>query len=217
MVKRAKSRVSWKRFAHYTCFFQAVERVRSMPLRQHYVATGYVYDRETDSFLLILHKKLGKWLPPGGHLEEGEVPHQGALRELQEETGLRGRIVNLLQTPDVATPSVAQFFSPFCILREIIPATPREDEHVHIDFVYAIEIERADALRIRAEEISQARWIPSQEIPTLETFENVKRVCKAISDLQQRASLFREETLLPELPLELSPTHFPPLDAEQIL
>jgi len=188
-----------------------------MPLRQHYVATGYVYDRETDSFLLILHKKLGKWLPPGGHLEEGEVPHQGALRELQEETGLRGRIVNLLQTPDVATPSVAQFFSPFCILREIIPATPREDEHVHIDFVYAIEIERTDALRIRAEEISQARWISSQEIPTLETFENVKRVCKAISDLQQRTSLFREETLLPELPLELSPVQSLPLDAEQIL
>jgi 8-oxo-dGTP diphosphatase len=188
-----------------------------MPLRQQYVATGYVYDRETESFLLILHKKLGKWLPPGGHLEEGEVPHQGALRELQEETGLRGRIVNLLQTPDVATSSVAQLFTPFCILREIIPASLHEDEHIHIDFVYVIEIERADALKIRTEEISQARWISSQEIPTLETFENVKQVCKAISNLHQRTSFFRKETLLPDLPLELSPIPFPPLDAEQIL
>jgi ADP-ribose pyrophosphatase YjhB (NUDIX family) len=188
-----------------------------MALRQHYVATGYVYDRETDSFLLILHNKLGKWLPPGGHLEEGEVPHQGALRELREETGLRGRIVNLLQTPDVATYSVAQLFTPFCILREIIPASLHEDEHVHIDFIYVIEIERADVLKIHTEEISQARWISSQEIPTLETFENVKRVCKAISNLQQRTSFFREETLLPDLPLELSPAHFLPLDAEQIL
>src|SRR5581483_8304957 len=135
-----------------------------MGLRQHYVATAYVYNRETDSFLLILHKKLGKWLPPGGHLEEGEVPHQGALRELREETGLQGRIVNLLHTPDVATYSVARLFTPFCVLREIIPAGLHDGEHVQIDFIYVVEVEYADALRVRMEEASQARWVPSQQI-----------------------------------------------------
>lgn len=188
-----------------------------MALRQHYVATGYVYDRETDSFLLILHKKLGRWLPPGGHLKEGEVPHQGALRELREETGLRGRIVNLLQTPDVATCSVAQLFTPFCVLREIIPAGLREGEHIHIDFIYVMEIDRADAIRISTEEATQARWFSSREIATLETFENVRQVCKTISGLQRKSSFFREEALLHALPPELSPTRFPHLDVEQIL
>lgn len=188
-----------------------------MTLHQHFVATAYVYDRETDSFLLILHKKLGKWLPPGGHLEDGEVPHQGALRELREETGLRGRIVNLLDTPDVATPGVAQLFAPFCVLREIIPAGLHEGEHIHIDFVYVIEIDYAEAVRLRVQEVSQARWISSQELATLETFENVKQVCKAINRLQQRTRLFRQETLLYDLPTELSPSQFLPLDVEQIL
>lgn len=189
-----------------------------MALRQHYVATGYVYDRETDSFLLILHNKLGRWLPPGGHLEEGEVPHQGALRELREETSLRGRIVNLLQTPDVSTYSVAQLFTPFCVLREIIPAGLHEGEHIHIDFIYVMEVDRADVVRVSTKEATQARWFPVREIATLETFENVRQVCKVISDLQRRASFFREEeVLLHTFPLELSPAHFPPLDAEQIL
>jgi len=188
-----------------------------MAMRQQYVATGYVYDRETDSFLLILHNKLGRWLPPGGHLEDGEVPHQGALRELREETGLRGRIVNLLQTPDVATYSVAQLFTPFCILREIIPAGLHEGEHLHIDFIYVMEIDRADVIRVSTEEASQARWFPSREIATLETFENVRQICKAISALHRRVTALSEETLLHTLSLELSPAGFPPLDGEYIL
>jgi ADP-ribose pyrophosphatase YjhB (NUDIX family) len=53
-----------------------------MVSHNHYVATSYVYDRNTDRFLLIWHKKLGKLLPPGGHLNSEEEPHKGAQREL---------------------------------------------------------------------------------------------------------------------------------------
>src|SRR6267154_1476348 len=63
---------------------------KEIPVRSHYVATGYIYDRKNKHFLLIEHKKLGVWLAPGGHLEEGEEPHQGALREVREEIGLEG-------------------------------------------------------------------------------------------------------------------------------
>jgi ADP-ribose pyrophosphatase YjhB (NUDIX family) len=38
--------------------------------------------------LLIRHKSLGIWLQPGGHVEPGESPWDGALREADEETGL---------------------------------------------------------------------------------------------------------------------------------
>ena len=37
----------------------------------------------------------GKWTLPGGGIEFGEDPRDGALRELQEETGLRGEILDL--------------------------------------------------------------------------------------------------------------------------
>ena len=38
--------------------------------------------------VLHLHKRLNIWLQPGGHIEHGETPAQGALREAREETGL---------------------------------------------------------------------------------------------------------------------------------
>ena len=37
--------------------------------------------------LLHLHKRLGLWLQPGGHIDEGETPEEAALREVREETG----------------------------------------------------------------------------------------------------------------------------------
>ena len=38
--------------------------------------------------VLHLHKRLGLWLQPGGHIDPGETPWDAALRETREETGL---------------------------------------------------------------------------------------------------------------------------------
>lgn len=152
-----------------------------MILRNHYVATGYVYDSDTDKFLLILHQKLGKWLAPGGHLDEGEEPHKGVLREVLEEIGIQGRVTDLLATPVVGTPTVPQLPTPFCILHEKIAAGLQDEEHMHIDFVYVIEIDVAASLNLHPLEVAHAQWIAAEEIDGLDTYENVKSVCRAIS------------------------------------
>jgi 8-oxo-dGTP pyrophosphatase MutT (NUDIX family) len=41
--------------------------------------------------LLHRHKRLGRWLQPGGHLDPGELPSEAAVRETHEETGLTAR------------------------------------------------------------------------------------------------------------------------------
>lgn len=38
--------------------------------------------------VLLLHRRLGIWVQPGGHLEVGETPWEAARREAIEETGL---------------------------------------------------------------------------------------------------------------------------------
>ena len=41
--------------------------------------------------VLHLHKRLGLWLQPGGHIDPGEHPSAAAVREGREETGLAVR------------------------------------------------------------------------------------------------------------------------------
>ncbi len=41
--------------------------------------------------VLHKHKRLGIWLQPGGHIDDGESPGDAALRECLEETGLRAK------------------------------------------------------------------------------------------------------------------------------
>jgi 8-oxo-dGTP pyrophosphatase MutT (NUDIX family)/GNAT superfamily N-acetyltransferase len=53
----------------------------------HVTGSGIVVGRR--GVVLHRHKRLGSWLQPGGHVEAGESPAQAALRECEEETGLR--------------------------------------------------------------------------------------------------------------------------------
>lgn len=56
-----------------------------------FTATAWLWYQE--KILLIHHKKLGIWLAPGGHVDEHELPHQAAEREMWEETGIRVKAI----------------------------------------------------------------------------------------------------------------------------
>ena len=58
-------------------------------------AEVWVFDEELSRILLVKHR-WRRWVPPGGRVEVGETPREGASRELLEETGLR---VELLPEP----------------------------------------------------------------------------------------------------------------------
>lgn len=55
---------------------------------RHVTASAIVVSDDGGSVVLHLHKRLGMWLQPGGHVDAGESCAQAALREAVEETGL---------------------------------------------------------------------------------------------------------------------------------
>jgi 8-oxo-dGTP pyrophosphatase MutT (NUDIX family) len=78
--------------------------------------------------LLHHHRKLGMWLPPGGHIERDELPDEAAVREVFEETGIRVELVGE-RREDIEDP--VQLFRPAGIqLENIGPG------HQHIDLIY---------------------------------------------------------------------------------
>lgn len=54
--------------------------------------------RDGDKFLMGPTNKDGRWTMPGGKIEDGESAHQGALRELAEETGINAGKMKFLGT-----------------------------------------------------------------------------------------------------------------------
>jgi 8-oxo-dGTP pyrophosphatase MutT (NUDIX family) len=103
-----------------------------METTRHFVATVYVVN--DGATLLHEHRKLDLWLPPGGHIDRDELPHEAAIRETREETGLD---VELLQEPDdVTSPTVESLPEPAHLLLEDINVSKSGVGHQHIDFVY---------------------------------------------------------------------------------
>jgi 8-oxo-dGTP diphosphatase len=99
---------------------------------KHFTATAFVV--RGDATLLHWHKRLGQWMPPGGHIEPDEEPGEAALREVLEETGLACEIVQVGERHDFVYPE--QLPTPYTILLEDIPGP--DEPHKHIDLIYFV-------------------------------------------------------------------------------
>jgi 8-oxo-dGTP pyrophosphatase MutT (NUDIX family) len=57
----------------------------------HLTASAVILDPTRRALLLVLHRKVGRWLQPGGHCEPGDASlGAAALREASEESGIGG-------------------------------------------------------------------------------------------------------------------------------
>jgi ADP-ribose pyrophosphatase YjhB (NUDIX family) len=127
------------------------------PTREFTVAVFVVHG---DRVLLHFHRKLGMWLPPGGHIEPNELPDDAAIREVWEETGVRARLIGEraleLEYPRQLTiPAGIQ-------VEDIAPG------HQHIDLVYFAVADGDDA-RLAPEEARElgADWYALDALPQL--------------------------------------------------
>lgn len=93
--------------------------------RDFTVATFVV---QRDSVLLLWHRKLQMWLPPGGHIEPNELPDDAAVREVMEEAGVD---VVLVGDRGVSVGRPRALVQPAGIQLE-----PIRPNHEHIDLIY---------------------------------------------------------------------------------
>lgn len=145
---------------------------------KHNATTVYIITQEQPSRVLLLHhKKLNKWLPPGGHQERHENPYEAAIREVKEETGID--ISNNLSTPQSLDARVLSLPLPMFILEEKIDAHKDQLEHFHIDMIYVVRVSHQQIIRQETES-QDIGWFTQEEVEALDTFENVKSIVKTL-------------------------------------
>ena len=155
---------------------------RKRPMQKHFTATAFIVDSQNRT-LLLWHKRLGRWMPPGGHVDENETPEETARRECKEETGLDVEIVGDAQenlfahNPDEGS----MLKKPIALLLENIPVSEERGEpaHQHMDFLYlARPLDESQTPVLLEEEGADMRWFTKEDIEVLseetEIFSNVK-------------------------------------------
>jgi 8-oxo-dGTP pyrophosphatase MutT (NUDIX family) len=107
-----------------------------------------------------------EWCLPKGHLEGTETPEQAAVREIEEETGIRGRIVAELGTIDY-------WFSV-------------EGRRIHKTVHHYLLEATGGELTIEGDPDAEAvdvAWVPLTELGTRLAFPNERRIARTARSL----------------------------------
>jgi 8-oxo-dGTP pyrophosphatase MutT (NUDIX family) len=108
-----------------------------METTRHFTATLYiVHDGAT---ALHSHPGLGIRLPPGGHVDRDELPHETALREAREETGLDPTL--LTDHREIGSETARSLPRPRHLMLADVNRLGDHVGHQHIDHVYFATVE----------------------------------------------------------------------------
>jgi 8-oxo-dGTP pyrophosphatase MutT (NUDIX family) len=131
----------------------------------HITCTGLVLAPDGARLLLVHHRRLNRWLLPGGHVEPQDSDiWDAARREVIEETGAQ-----LL--PDAAPPLAGMDVHG-------IPSNSREPYHLHHDLLFAFRAASGDVLA--SPESRDVAWSTPAEFDRYDLPGNVRRAYRRI-------------------------------------
>lgn len=116
----------------------------------HITASAWITDESAANVLLLHHKKLDRWLQPGGHADGEEDVVVVATKEVMEETGLKTFL--------------HKHHGLFDIDIHLIPARNEFPEHYHYDIRFLLQADFTTEL-IVSDESHALKWFPMEEVP----------------------------------------------------
>ena len=144
--------------------------------------TGYIIRTDMDEprILLHMHRKLGKLMPVGGHIEMTETPWQSIIHELREESGYDIAELCILQPKDRLRSLSDVPLHPYPLA--MLTADYFDEEpgrHFHDDIAYAFVAGGEPAGLPEEGESLDIRWLTATDLvalPASEIFANVREI-----------------------------------------
>jgi 8-oxo-dGTP pyrophosphatase MutT (NUDIX family) len=141
-------------------------------LEGHLTGSAVVVSADGSRLLLLHHRKLARWLQPGGHASPGESSGvEVARREAVEETGLDGLALH----PRAPRPLDVDVHE--------IPARGEEPAHHHLDLRYLFVAPEGAEARHDPEESLALRWFAWPELAGLDLDPGLRRALAKVREL----------------------------------
>jgi 8-oxo-dGTP pyrophosphatase MutT (NUDIX family) len=134
----------------------------------HITGSAFIVDQNREFTLLTHHAKLNKWLQPGGHADGDENVMRVAMREAEEETGLKYFTIS---SPNI-----------FDLDIHLIPGRKDFPEHYHYDIRFLFTASKDEPLII-TEESHDLGWKKITDIKMLtENNPSMVRMARKVSE-----------------------------------
>jgi 8-oxo-dGTP pyrophosphatase MutT (NUDIX family) len=127
----------------------------------HFTGSAFVVDADAQRTLMLLHRKVQRWLQPGGHADGDANLAAVALKEATEETGIEGLRVD----PRPVDLDIHRFVS------------ANETRHLHFDVRFLVVAPRG-AVEQRNHESEELRWVTEAELPGLGVHDELRRLAQ---------------------------------------
>jgi 8-oxo-dGTP pyrophosphatase MutT (NUDIX family) len=147
-----------------------------------FTTSAFIMHPTKPELLFLLHRKLGKWLQPGGHVELDENPLQALYHELEEETGLCPDEYAIIEPFEGPRPSGNSIRLPLPLY---LNEHPFNETHNHIDLCYLVRA-KTDRLTDNPDGAAAIGWLDLEAIDKLyqegQMFEDTWYLCHWIAD-----------------------------------
>lgn len=130
----------------------------------HLTGSAITVSADGKRVVLLHHRKLDRWLQPGGHGDPGETRgEEVALREAIEESGIAGLALH----PTAPRPLDVDVHD--------IPARGSEPAHQHLDLRYLVVAPAGAAIAPALAELHEIRWVAWDEADGLHPDHGLRR------------------------------------------
>ncbi len=154
-------------------------------IKEERSAGGVVYRKTGEGYEFLLGKHSGyhKWVLPKGHIEPGETEQETAVREVEEELGVKAKIVNDVPLKTIEYDFMADLDNSGETTRTVKSYQEQGGSKTKIHkkvIFYLMEWEKdgcqPEADRPWAEEMSESKWVGYEEGMEMLAFESEKEV-----------------------------------------
>lgn len=137
--------------------------IHTIPDQHDMTVSGYIVrtDGKEPLCLVHMHRKIGKLMQVGGHIELNETPWQAIAHELEEESGYQLHELEVLQhtTDRVKEAHNVSHPTPFLMNTHDVG-----NQHYHSDLCYAFTADKLPELLSAEGESADLRWLTLDDL-----------------------------------------------------